>query len=111
MFHAAAAFGFGTVVMDLEHANLYGLAWSLTLGGTLTYVLCKWFYRLYLHPLANFPGPKLAAISTWYEGYYDVIHKGQYIFQVEKLHKKYGMFDSIIYINPSLPCYSMLTSS
>ncbi len=97
--------------MDLEHGSLYGLASSVALGGTLMYVALKWIYRLYFHPLANFPGPKLAAMSTWYEGYYDVIQKGQYIFQVEKMHKKYGWFYP--YFTPSLlrRIDSMLTSN
>ncbi|KAI1170436.1 trichodiene oxygenase [Nemania sp. FL0916] len=55
------------------------------------------FYRLFLHPLARFPGPKLAGISRWYEGYYDVVQHGQYTFKIADLHKKYG---PIVRISP-----------
>ncbi|RYO91541.1 hypothetical protein DL764_008276 [Monosporascus ibericus] len=54
-------------------------------------------YRLFLHPLARFPGPRLAAISRWYEAYYDVVKNGQYTFKIAELHKKYG---PIIRISP-----------
>jgi hypothetical protein len=48
------------------------------------------FYRVFLHPLAKVPGPKLAALTTWYEAYYDIVKKGQYIFEVGRMHEKYG---------------------
>lgn len=54
------------------------------------------FYRLFLHPLAKFPGPRLAAITRYYEAYYDVIQNGQYTFKIAELHKKYGKFQLII---------------
>ncbi|MCJ1321263.1 hypothetical protein MMC15_006607 [Xylographa vitiligo] len=63
----------------------------------LAYVLGLVVYRLYLSPISKFPGPKLAALTLWYEFYYDVVRGGQYIFHVRELHKKYG---PIIRVNP-----------
>ncbi|EGO51550.1 hypothetical protein NEUTE1DRAFT_104586 [Neurospora tetrasperma FGSC 2508] len=54
-------------------------------------------YRLYLSPLADIPGPRLAALTKWYEFYYEVILHGQYTFKIIELHKQYG---PIIRINP-----------
>lgn len=48
------------------------------------------FYLLFLHPLAKFPGPKLAAITILYEFYYDAIKRGQYTFKIGRMHEKYG---------------------
>lgn len=54
------------------------------------YILGLSVYRLYFHPLSKFPGPKLAAVTKWYEFYYDVILRGRFAFHLEDLHKKYG---------------------
>jgi hypothetical protein len=47
-------------------------------------------WRLFLSPLAKFPGPKLAAVTGWYEFYFDYFHNGKYIFEIERLHRVYG---------------------
>ncbi|KAI5862015.1 putative cytochrome P450 [Durotheca rogersii] len=49
-------------------------------------------YRLFFSPIAKFPGPKLAALTTLYEAYYDLISKGggQTAFRIKSLHEKYG---------------------
>jgi len=46
--------------------------------------------RLYFHPLAHIPGPKLAAITWWYEFYFDGILQGKYVFKIQELHRRYG---------------------
>ena len=47
-------------------------------------------YRLLFSPLAGFPGPKIAAVTSWYEFYYDFFNSGKYIFEIERMHRKYG---------------------
>lgn len=61
------------------------------------YTLYGVIYRLYLCPVASFPGPKLAALTFWYEFYYDIITPGRYTWKIAELHKQYG---PIIRINP-----------
>lgn len=47
-------------------------------------------YRLNFSPIAGFPGPKIAAATGWYEFYFDACLNGKYIFEIERMHKKYG---------------------
>ena len=61
------------------------------------YTLYGVIYRLYMSPIASFPGPKLAALTLWYEFYYDVVKHGRYTWKIAELHKEYG---PIIRINP-----------
>jgi hypothetical protein len=76
--------------------------WSKILTATvliiITYISYTAFQRLYLSPIAGFPGPKLAALTWYYQIYYDIYpHYGQYFNHISQLHKIYG---PIIRINP-----------
>lgn len=48
------------------------------------------FYRLYLHPLSSFPGPRLAAFTRGYAFYFDVVRHGAFLRQKNVLHDMYG---------------------
>nr|POE87787.1 trichodiene oxygenase [Quercus suber] len=63
------------------------------------YVIGLSIYRLLLHPLASFPGPRLAALTFAYETYYDVFVApgGQFTYELDRLHDIYG---PVIRINP-----------
>lgn len=46
-------------------------------------------HRLWFHPLAGFPGPKLLATTTWYETYIDLF-RHDFPERLAKIHEKYG---------------------
>jgi len=71
-------------------ATFLGLSW-------LMYLIVLPIYRLYLSPLAKFPGRKLAIITPWYEFYYEYIKRGVYTWEIQDMHKKYG---PIVRISP-----------
>jgi len=64
----------------------------------LLYLLSLAIRRLIFSPLAKFPGPRLAALSNWYEFYYDVNLQGKFTAHIQQLHKKYG---PIVRITPT----------
>lgn len=57
-------------------------------------LLIRSTYRLYLHPLANVPGPKLAALTSLHELWYDCFQGGggQHAFKMREMHDTYGKF-------------------
>lgn len=75
--------------MDLINFRLDSLVGATAFLATL-WMIYGLVYRFYFHPLAKFPGPKLAIATYWYERYYDVIRGGQFTFKLRELHKKYG---------------------
>ena len=70
--------------------DAYSRAAALLLGVSTAYMGYLAFSRLLLSPIAGFPGPKIAAVTGWYEFYYDYFLKGMYLYEIEKMHEKYG---------------------
>ncbi|PGH23567.1 hypothetical protein AJ80_02347 [Polytolypa hystricis UAMH7299] len=57
---------------------------------TLLHALILVLYRLFLSPIAAFPGPILARVTFLYEFYYDFVRDGQYYRRIGEMHEKYG---------------------
>ncbi|KZV89604.1 cytochrome P450 [Exidia glandulosa HHB12029] len=67
------------------------LTWAGGLTGAwLLFSAGRVVYRLFFHPLARFPGPKLAAASEWYRTYYEVYMNGGLVDKLTELHRQYG---------------------
>ncbi|KAL8749873.1 MAG: hypothetical protein Q9199_007423, partial [Rusavskia elegans] len=79
------------------YENLLAHPWLNICSVILIYQITRTIYRITYHPLAHFPGPKLAAISRWYEIYYELMLGGRFAQQIENLHERYG---PIVRINP-----------
>ncbi|KAH7141326.1 trichodiene oxygenase [Dactylonectria estremocensis] len=73
-------------------------AWFIGLVLVIAYVLGKGLYNLYFHPLRFIPGPRLAAFSTLYDFWYNVIQDGQYLWVIDRMHNEYG---PIVRIGPN----------
>jgi hypothetical protein len=68
-------------------------AWQYFITGFICYFIWwvgKTLYRLTLHPLAKFPGPKLAGATYLYEFYFDGINVGSYTIEIARMHEIYG---------------------
>lgn len=66
-------------------------------GVWLVYIVALVVWRLWFSPLAHIPGPKLAALTQYYEFYYDFVLGGQYNYKIIDMHERYG---PIVRINP-----------
>ena len=78
------------VVSGSVFATFQPFIWlSIALAVLLAFI-SKYIYRLTLHPLARFPGPKLAAATNLYGAYIDLGTSKSYTKSFPALHEKYG---------------------
>ncbi|KAL8814807.1 MAG: hypothetical protein Q9223_005998 [Gallowayella weberi] len=77
--------------------DLYSIE-GILCASLVSYLLFRSFYRLLLDPLSSIPGPSIAALTTHYQTYFNIIKGGQFLFKIRDLHEAYG---PIIRIGPN----------
>nr|L0N063.1 RecName: Full=Fusicoccadiene C-8 hydroxylase; AltName: Full=Cytochrome P450 monooxygenase PaP450-2; AltName: Full=Fusicoccin A biosynthetic gene clusters protein 5 [Diaporthe amygdali]BAM71030.1 fusicoccadiene C-8 hydroxylase [Diaporthe amygdali] len=80
----------------LQHHKLQLLCIGPLVYACVSFII-KIVYRIYFHPLAKFPGPKIAAATHLYEVAWDYFGQGAYLYEIQRMHEKYG---PIVRINP-----------
>lgn len=78
--------------LSTSKATIYA---AVLISSFVAYVV---FYRLFFHPLAYIPGPKLAALTFLYQTYHSFKDGSRFYKRVGLLHKKYG---PIVRITPN----------
>lgn len=96
-----------TFLGGFEHSTIAAAVFLVGLG----YAVAVGFYRLLLHPLTGIPGPKIAALTGWYEFYWQCPKKGHYIFRVQEMHQEYGENSCFAQALDSLPDKNQAPSS
>lgn len=86
---SSIALGDGILIANLRQIIVLGVSVAL-----VSYVLGIIIYRLYFHPLAKYPGPFLAKVTSLYDFYQAFSEYRAHNFLA--LHKKYGIFTSSI---------------
>lgn len=54
------------------------------------YSALRCLYNVFFHPLRNIPGPWMAAMTPLPDFWHDAVRRGNYIWEIQKMHKKYG---------------------
>jgi hypothetical protein len=67
-------------------------------GVFIVYLVIRTIYRLSFHPLAKFPGPRLAAVTSMYSASYDLPFETSFCKKLPELHDRYG---PIVRIRPN----------
>lgn len=56
----------------------------------VAYFGLRCLYNVFFHPLRKIPGPWMAAMTSLPDFWYDAVKRGNYIWEIQKMHEKYG---------------------
>ncbi|KAL1963324.1 hypothetical protein VTN77DRAFT_8445 [Rasamsonia byssochlamydoides] len=70
----------------------------LAVAGFGAWIVYRILKNCFWHPLASFPGPRIAAITHLYRVYIDCVAKSSFVHTLERLHAQYG---DIVRVGPN----------
>jgi hypothetical protein len=76
-------------MLNIDKLSTGSVIW-LVAAGLVIYVVYCMLHNLVWHPLASFPGPRVAAVTSLYRAYIELVAKSSFVYQLEKLHTQYG---------------------
>jgi hypothetical protein len=77
-------------------------AWTVSMLCGI-YVVVRCIYNLYFHPLRKIPGPRITAITSFYDFWYDVVKGGTYLWEIRRMHEVYGKMAVL----PAIPSFTV----
>ncbi|WEW56407.1 hypothetical protein PRK78_001850 [Emydomyces testavorans] len=72
--------------------------WVLLLLCVAAWILYQAVRAFYWHPLARFPGPRVAALTRLYKAYVECVAQGSFVHVLEKYHERFG---DIVRVGPN----------
>ena len=92
----------GPFVLDMTMAESPSWLLAIMIIICVIWIVATTLYRLYISPLSRFPGPRLAALTSWYEFYHDCLKRGRFTWEIKRMHDQYGQLRSSL-LTPVLP--------
>jgi hypothetical protein len=77
---------------NISAMALFDFIFGLPIVAAFCFISLRTIYRLTFHPLAGFPGPKLAAATSLYQAWFDLRASTSYVKSFPALHQIYGQF-------------------
>jgi hypothetical protein len=63
---------------------------AVAFATAVAYVVYAVIYNVYFHPLAKFPGPPVARVTTYWKAYVECIANQSFSHVLVELHAQYG---------------------
>jgi hypothetical protein len=76
-------------MQSLEN-GIAGVVLPAIVASFVAYAVYTIIYNVYFHPLAKFPGPPLAATTTYWKAYVECIADRSFCHELVELHAQYG---------------------
>lgn len=70
--------------------GIVGVLLPAAAASFVAYAVYTVIYNNYFHPLARFPGPPLAATTTYWKAYVECIANRSFCHELVDLHARYG---------------------
>ncbi|KAJ4992818.1 hypothetical protein SVAN01_01522 [Stagonosporopsis vannaccii] len=76
--------------MQTQERDIAGLLLPAVAATAIAYAVYAVIYNVYFHPLAEFPGPRLAATTTYWKAYVECVANRSFCHELVSLHAQYG---------------------